>query len=283
MLVGLPISIRLPIQARQPALNRPRSKKDAHVLSLRYFPLRRLRGRLNINCPSMRSDLHPHESAGSNCGTRSGGYRLRQLLNITPRIVFGFNADPERGLGKVGIPIKGTDYVNDHISMVITVPKDKRVSRRQLSANVNGKVIPLPFRLKIMPPGSSKFDEVEYVTKPAVFEMLRRVEAKADKAIGLATQANTKADDAVSLANSAQQSADRANARIDRIAGGDDASGAYTQRLYDAENALKQHADDIQQLRRVYEDLVKQLSAPPANQPAPQTNLPPGVVSNPIQ
>ena len=81
---------------------------------------------------------------------------------LSPGIIFGFYSRPEGGLGYV--PIQTTSVASDHITMIVAAPPDKRPSRRFLSAKVGGATTNTPIGLKIVPPGSSPTEEVEYVT-----------------------------------------------------------------------------------------------------------------------
>jgi methyl-accepting chemotaxis protein len=167
---------------------------------------------------------------------------------LTPDVVVGFSADPSMGLGQ--IPLRGVSYSADKMVLSLDVPADKKVSRRQMSMKVGtGEVKRTAIFLKVVSQGMTESREIEYVTKPAFFAALRKVELKADRAVGLAQQANGTATRAEDKAVAAQQAAADLSKVIKEFLGDSDEDGKLTKQLKDLIVGLQGHGDAIKEIR----------------------------------
>lgn len=145
--------------------------------------------------------------------------------------------------------------------MSLDVPAEKKVTRRKLSVAFGGKVKELEIYLKVVPPGMPGWQNVEYVSGPAFMVAIRKVDAKADRAIGISqrvesdlAETNHKVE---ALQNVAVHSADR----FDQYFGPDGNGGYVGKRFENVEGGLTQDQAAIKQLRAEVDRLSRALAS----------------------
>ena len=179
---------------------------------------------------------------------QSGKTSVVALLgNCMPSdLTVGFQSDAQGS-----IKIKGISYTSDKIVMSLDVPAAKQVTRRKLSVGIGGKIMPQEIYLKVVPPGMPAWKDVQYVTGPTFLVALRKVEAKADRAIGLAEQAGA-------TATAAQQSVNDLAAAFKQYTESNDPDGSQAKLLIDG---LTKHMVAIKQLQQGAEGTNSRLSS----------------------
>ncbi len=166
------------------------------------------------------------------------------------RVFVGFSDEQN----VTGLPVQIVALQPDQIRMTVTTPVVQRQSRRNFSAQIDGRLIRTPLFLRINPIVQSNqqapaTQTTEYVTRPVLFAAIRKVDAKADRAIGLAQQASKAAAATEAKVTVLQNATINMGARAEEMFGKDGNGGTFGTRLSAAEDGLAEHSSAIQQIR----------------------------------